>query len=240
VPVSRQLQHYLHSTIGIPRQQISRIVNGVDSRRFRPRQGHDALPAGFPAGWQSALVIGWVGRMQPVKDPLNLVNAFCLACQASPSFADNARLVLIGDGPLHAEAVSLLRQQHRLAQAWLPGERDDIAALMRCFDVFVLPSQAEGISNTVLEAMASGLPVIATAVGGTVELVVNQHTGLLVAPQDPGALAQGLVTLSANASLRQSMGAAGRARVEQCFALPVMLRRYQQLYDHCLSAAEAV
>jgi glycosyltransferase involved in cell wall biosynthesis len=88
--------------------------------------------------------------------------------------------------------------------------------------------------------MASGLPVIATAVGGTVELVVNQHTGLLVAPQDPGALAQGLVTLSANASLRQSMGAAGRARVEQCFALPVMLRRYQQLYDHCLSAAEAV
>ncbi|MGR9117665.1 MAG: glycosyltransferase, partial [Gammaproteobacteria bacterium] len=100
---------------------------------------------------------------------------------------------MIGDGPLRAEALQLLTESTFDRYAWVPGQRDDIAEIMRFLDIFVLPSQAEGISNTILEAMASGLPVVATDVGGNSELVVQGETGFLVEQQNPSQLAECLV-----------------------------------------------
>src|SRR5262249_57261494 len=116
----------------------------------------------WPLG-QEGFVGGWVGRMGPVKDLPNLVRGFAGATRRS---AGRLRLVLVGDGPMRP-AVERLVQQERLGErVWLAGERADIAEVMRGLDCFVLPSLGEGISNTILEAMATRLPVIATRLGG--------------------------------------------------------------------------
>ena len=131
--------------------------------------------------------------MQPVKHQTLLVQAFLRAIDRQPSLRERLRLVLIGDGPLRAQCLSLLEAAGAADLAWLPGERRDVPELMRGLDCFVLPSLAEGISNTILEAMASGLPVIATEVGGNADLVSHGKTGLIVPADDLEALAAAIL-----------------------------------------------
>ncbi|MDV3242520.1 MAG: glycosyltransferase [Methylocaldum sp.] len=119
--------------------------------------------------------------------------------------------------------------------AWLPGERSDIADILRGLDIFVLPSRAEGISNTILEAMASGLPVIATEVGGNPELVVNGVTGMLVPKEDPGAMTTALETYLNDPGMITAHGTAGQKRVVESFSLDGMVSRYLALYDELLN-----
>jgi glycosyltransferase involved in cell wall biosynthesis len=145
--------------------------------------------------------------MQPVKDPLNLVRAFLRLRELAPAERARLRLVLVGDGPLRAEAEALLAAAGARGQAWLAGARDDVPELLQGMDVFVLPSIAEGISNTILEAMACGLPVVATRVGGNAELVAAGETGQLVPASDPEALAQAMLAYA-----REPARAGARAR----------------------------
>jgi glycosyltransferase involved in cell wall biosynthesis len=119
--------------------------------------------------------------------------------------------------------------------AWLPGERADVPDVMRGLDCFALPSLAEGISNTILEAMASGLPVVATDVGGNAELVVDGQTGELVPSGDVQAMAASIAGLASDPARAAAMGAAGRLRVERHFSLPAMVDAYRQLYDRLLA-----
>jgi glycosyltransferase involved in cell wall biosynthesis len=119
----------------------------------------------------------------------------------------------------------------------LPGERHDIPELLRGLDTFVLPSIAEGISNTILEAMASGLPVIATAVGGNPELVCEGVTGTLVTPSDIDAMARAIVAQAESPEQSRAAGRAGRAEVESRFSMAAMVGAYQGLYDRLLSRA---
>ena len=142
------------------------ICNGVDTRRFRPAAAGEPPPEGWPFEAGRHCVIGTVGRMQTVKNQTLLAQAFIRMVQQQPALAERARLVMVGDGPLRERARAMLEEAGLAALAWLPGERRDVPELMRALDCFVLPSLAEGISNTILEAMASGLPVLATDVGG--------------------------------------------------------------------------
>jgi glycosyltransferase involved in cell wall biosynthesis len=144
--------------------------------------------------------------------------------------------VLVGDGPQHADVRAAVAAEGLADVTWLPGERDDIPHILRSLDCFVLPSLAEGISNTVLEAMASGVPVVATDVGGNAELVEAGRTGLLVPAADPAALAKALSAVARGDDAARSMGAAGRARVERLFSLDVMVGRYAALYQDELAA----
>ena len=237
VALSRELERYLTASIGVAEQRVTRICNGVDAQHFRPATGVRARITGAPFADPQLWVVGTVGRMQAVKDPLNLVNAFVRALTIAPALRTRLRLVMIGDGPLFGEASALLAAAGCADLAWLPGERNDVATLLRGFDCFVLPSRGEGISNTILEAMASGLPVIATAVGGNADLVDGGRTGELVAPEDPNALAEQLVTYTRNTAKARAAGAAGRARVERLFSLDTMVVQYQQLYDRLISRA---
>jgi glycosyltransferase involved in cell wall biosynthesis len=141
---------------------------------------------------------------------------------------------MIGDGPLRLQAQKLLREIGAEALAWLPGERDDIRELMRAFDLFVLPSIAEGISNTILEAMATGLPVIATRVGGNPEVVVDGETGVLVSPSDPIAMANSIRTYVQNPELRLRHGKAARKRAVEHFSIEKMVEGYLSVYDEVL------
>jgi glycosyltransferase involved in cell wall biosynthesis len=172
--------------------------------------------------------------MQTVKDQTLLAKAFVRALELAPTLKPRLRLVMVGDGPLRAEVQALLDAASVADMAWLPGERHDIPDLLRGLDCFVLPSLAEGISNTILEAMSSGLPVIATNVGGNPELVSEGKTGVLVPASDPEAMAEAIIAYAQDPEQAQAVGRAGRIEVERHFSLDAMVGAYQGLYDRLL------
>lgn len=231
IPLSLHLQSYLIEKVGISEQKITRICNGVDINKFYPAKVKRLVVDCPLALGKNTVTIGTVGRMHGVKDQLTLVRAFIALLKENTELIGQINLILIGDGPLKKQAVELLENNQLAAYAWLPGERDDIAELMRLLDIFVLPSQAEGISNTILESMATGLPVIATAVGGNVELVKAGETGLLVPPSDPDAMANALLGLIVDKQKRQQLGERSYQSVLDNFSIQVMVNKYTDVYD---------
>jgi len=236
IALSAQLSSYLTQGVGIAAARVTRICNGVDVTRFSARAARAGLPdapANFLSG--DGLLFGTVGRLQAVKDQLNLVRAFAVWRAAGSAAAVAARLVLVGDGPLRPELEAEVATAGLSDVVCLAGARDDVPAIMAALDCFVLPSQAEGISNTLLEAMACGLPVIATRVGGNCELVVDGETGWLVPPEDPRALADAMSNMANDPVRRQQMSHAARARAVTQFSLEAMVDRYLALYDQTLA-----
>ena len=235
IALSKDLEQYLLEKIRVPAERITQLYNGVDTELFYPAKGgREPLPnPGFAP--QDAFVIGTVGRMQSEKDQVTLARAFVALVSMNPQTMRPLRLVMIGDGPLRASVFEILHQAGVDHWTWLAGERDDVAQIMRGLDLFVLPSLAEGISNTILEAMASGLPVVATAVGGNPELVMEGHTGSLVPPADPQAMAIILQHYVLNPEKGVRQGIAARALVVQRFGLDTMAKKYMDLYDEVLA-----
>jgi sugar transferase (PEP-CTERM/EpsH1 system associated) len=236
VAVSRDLEGWLASTVKVRRERLTQIYNGVDTNVFEPRLGGvrpQVLPARFAPG--GSVVFGTVGRLQTVKDQTTLARAFVELLKAAPSAREVARLAIVGDGPLRADCESILREGNAFELAWLPGVRTDVARCLQAFDVFVLPSIAEGISNTILEAMASGLPVIATSVGGNPELVVDGQTGTLVPASDPVAMAAAMRRYLDDRGLISRHGEEGRRVATARFALDAMVAAYVSVYDAVLA-----
>lgn len=235
IALSRDLEHYLTARVGMLQASVAQIYNGVDAQRFHPaaaRQPIAGCPFADPAFW----LVGTVGRMQTVKDQTTLARAFVRALEVAPELKSCLRLLMIGDGPLRAQSQALLEQVGVTALAWLPGERNDVAEILRGLDCFVLPSLAEGVSNTILEAMASGLPVIATDVGGNGELVEAGRSGELVPVGDVEAMAGKIVGYARDRERARAAGQAGRAAVERQYSMAAMVLQYQGLYDRLLSA----
>jgi glycosyltransferase involved in cell wall biosynthesis len=141
---------------------------------------------------------------------------------------------MVGDGPLRTETERILEQGGVRDLAWLPGERADIPDVLRGLDLFILPSLAEGISNTILEAMATALPVVATRVGGNGELIEEGLTGELVPSADPDAMAGAILGYFRDPRLARRHGKAGRNRVERQFSLVRMVAEYDRLYRRLL------
>ena len=230
VALSGQLQRYVQGPVGVPAARVQRICNGVDTQRYQPASGGRAPLEGSPFNDPGLFVVGTVGRMQTVKAQPLLAQAFVQALALAPALRPRLRLVLVGDGPLRADVQQVLQSGGVADLAWLPGDRTDVPALMQALDLFVLPSVTEGISNTILEAMASGLPVLASAVGGNPELVLPGETGELLPAGDVPAMAAAMVRLAQAPALAAAMGRAGRQRAEAEFSLSGMVRRYGDLY----------
>lgn len=230
IALSGEIERYLREQVKVEPARISRILNGVDSERFHPGRDRSSLPPGFapPDAW----VIGTVGRLEPVKDQVNLVRAFIGLLERRPEA--RARLVIVGEGSLRAEIEALLSAAGLRNLAWLAGAHDDVPQLLRTLDLFVLPSRAEGISNTILEAMACGVPVVATAVGGNGELVTDALTGSLVAAGDAEALAATLAGYLDDPQRLHAQGVAARQRIEAQFSMAAMAAAYLRVYDHTL------
>lgn len=235
VALSQDLAGYLTDRVGVRPARIAQIYNGVDADRFRPRQPSDTSPDGWPFA-PGHFVVGTVGRMQTVKHQTLLARAFVRALALAPDLHPRLRLALVGDGPLRQACRQTLSDAGLSGLAWLPGERRDVPELVRALDAFVLPSLGEGISNTILEAMASGLPVVATAVGGNPELVSDGTTGRIVPSDDIEALAAALVALARDPQGAVAWGRAGLAYVERRFSLQAMVGAYQRLYEDVLDA----
>ncbi len=231
--LSRDLAGYLEEKVHVPRSRITQVYNGVDTQRFSPpppggpRPAIPGCPFNDPAFW----LVGTVGRMQQVKDQPTLARAFVQALQAKPEWRGRLRLVMVGEGALRRQCTDILQAAGVADLAWLPGERGDVADVMRGLDCFALPSLAEGVSNTILEAMACGLPVVATDVGGNADLVHHGATGEIVPSADPAALAASLARLAADPALAGAMGRAGRERVLARFSMQAMVSAYQGIYD---------
>ena len=231
VSVSKDIERYLVQRVGIAQHRVEQICNGVDTVRFAPAAQKPAtlLPASFRE--PGVVVFGSVGRCQPVKDQATLLRAFARLREREPTLAVAARLAIVGDGPLHGELQTVATSLGIAADCWLPGACDDVPNLLRSFDVFALPSLAEGISNTVLEALATGLPVIATAVGGNTELVEEGVTGALVRPGDIEGLVAQMAAFLQDPDRRRRQGQAARQAAVTRFGLQTMVNRYQALYE---------
>jgi sugar transferase (PEP-CTERM/EpsH1 system associated) len=231
ITVSKHLERYLISRVGIPASRISQIYNGVDTQRFAPGSGAGVQP--FPSGFagENSVVIGTVGRIQAVKDQATLVRAFAELVRSQPEIREQVRLAIVGDGPLLTELHQLADALGITAVSWFPGAVRNVPEVLRAFDVFVLPSLSEGISNTILEAMASGLPILATAAGGNVELVEDGRCGHLFQPGDVQSLTRLLAQYVANPSLRLAHGNKARQIAVERFGLPEMVAKYQAVYE---------
>jgi sugar transferase (PEP-CTERM/EpsH1 system associated) len=237
IALSRDLEGYLYDPVGIPERKVTQIYNGVDAERFYPGDGLPAIP-GCPFTRPAHWLVGTVGRMQTVKDQPLLARAFVRALELAPALRDRLRLLMVGDGPLRGEARGILEAAGVADLAWLPGERGDVPDILRGLNCFVLPSLAEGISNTILEAMASGLPVIATRVGGNPELVEEGRSGRLVPAGEVEAMAAALLDYAKNPEGAAAAGRAGRAAVEARFSLDAMVAAYRGLYDRLLFGSD--
>jgi sugar transferase (PEP-CTERM/EpsH1 system associated) len=232
--LSRDLADYLVDVVGVPQRRVTQVYNGVDATRFRPApEPVQVVDCKFSS--RQHFVLGSVGRMQHIKDPVLLARAFVRAIEMHPPLRERLRIVMVGDGPLRQACAETFEAAGLSPCAWLPGERNDVSDIMRSLSCFVLPSLAEGISNTILEAMACGLPVIATDVGGNADLVTHGETGVIVPSSDVHAMATAIVELATDPARATRMGRAGRIKAEQHFSLVSMVATYQRLYDDQLN-----
>jgi sugar transferase (PEP-CTERM/EpsH1 system associated) len=231
IAVSKHIERYLVERVGIAPGRITQIYNGVDTVRFAPPNDKPLhlLPRGFAT--RDSIIVGSVGRLQPVKDQATLIRAFDGLTRGDEALRARLRLVVFGDGPLGGELRSLVQSLGLNSIAWLPGAVTNVHELMRTLDVFVLPSLSEGISNTILEAMATGLPVLATAVGGNTELVGDSVTGRLFPAGGVSRLTELLRDYVDDADLRRRHALAARERAVHGFGLDKMVARYQALYE---------
>lgn len=235
VAVSRDLQRWLVERARIRPDKVTCIPNGIDVAAFdvaRVRPQPRVLLGEFaPPG---SVLIANVARLDKVKDQAGLLTAFRLLEERAGQRGADFRLIIVGGGPEHEALQRRIEQLGLTLTVRLLGNRSDVAALLAESDVFVLSSIAEGMPLTLLEAMASGLPVVATEVGGVASLVENGTTGTLVPPGDAPALAEALDPYIADEALRRRHGDAGRARATARFSLNAMLSAYTALYDELL------
>jgi glycosyltransferase involved in cell wall biosynthesis len=231
IAVSRASRERLVHYLGLSPRKVVVVPNAVELRRFaapaEPRRRAVRVECGIPA---DAPVIGVLARLSSQKGLTHLVSAAPAIVAAFPQ----AHLLLVGDGPLREDLVAQARSlgvDHRIH---FVGYRANTVDFLRAMDLFVLPSLYEGMPLSILEAMGAALPVVATAVDGTPEAVVDGETGYLVPPADPTALAVAVNRLLGDRDLAARMGRNGRARAQEHFSETALLDRLGLVYRAAL------
>jgi glycosyltransferase involved in cell wall biosynthesis len=214
---------------GVPSDLISVIHNGIDAQAWAPERARGSLRDELKLD-QALPVIGYVGRIMPEKDLETWLRAAALVSEKYPQ----ARFVLVGEGKDNTtfERLKKLAAEIGIAErTYFPGYRSDLIPVYAAFDFFLLSSRREGLPNSILEAMAMGLPVVTTDVAGAKELVLDGQTGYVLPQGDAASLARAILILAADRALRQQMSQAGRQRVEREFSFATRLRRIEGLYE---------
>lgn len=224
--VASPLADRMADIVGFPRERIRVIQNGVDTVHFAPMwDGSTACRAHFNLS-EKHVLIGMVARLAPVKNHLGVVRALAALRRRGVS----AALALAGEGPLRAEILLAANELDITEHVRLLGNITDVGRFLNALDIFVSNSHIEGMSNTIMEAMASGIPVVATSVGANSALVSHGRSGLLIPPRDDEALVDALEKLARDSTLRREMGAVGRERIEDDFSIGRMVQDYENLY----------
>ena len=217
VAVSNDLASYARRELNVREEKLRVIHNGINVDAFAEQNGRD---------WTKREGAIMVARLSPEKDFQSLLMAADLVRKRHPDF----RLMLAGEGPQRGEVEGLIRKLDLDQHVKLLGTRSDVPDLLASARVFILSSHTEGLSVALLEAMACGLPVVATAVGGNPEVVVDGDTGFLVAERSPDQLAGRLLWLLEHPDKAKWMGEAGRHRVREMFSVRRMVESYEKLY----------
>ncbi len=225
ISVSHATAKWLVEKRGVPAKKVVVIPYGVNLDLYKAGENPELRKKlGIEP---DARVVGVVARLHPQKGHRYLIEAAPGIVARHPK----TKFVIVGDGELREELKNLARQRGVAEHFMFLGFRKDVKDLLRTFDVFCLPSLYEGLPNVVLEAMATAKPVVATAVDGTPELIVNDETGYLVPPADPQALVEKISLLLENPERARAMGRNGAQRVEAEFSLEKQVRGFQELYQ---------
>jgi glycosyltransferase involved in cell wall biosynthesis len=221
---SRAGAEYLRDQ-GLPENAVAVVPNGRDLDAYRDGSA-DGLRDEFDVP-EHAPVVGTVGRLVERKGQFDLLRAWALVRESHP----DAHLVVVGYGPEREALEALASELGVTASVRFTGARDDIPAVLDLLDVFAFPSHWEGHPGALLEAMAAGLPIVASDISGNDELVVDHETGLLVPPRDPPALARGINTLLSDDERARTLGEAARTEAYDRFTLTAMVDRFERVYD---------
>ncbi|MBV1880909.1 MAG: glycosyltransferase [Pseudomonadales bacterium] len=225
--VSRALSNELVKRFKAPRKNIKAIINGVDIDKFKPTSESEKVKAKLNLGYtKDHFVVGCVGRLVEVKNYSSLIRSFSKALKARP----NLRLVFVGDGPMRQELETLADELCVSKKTLFLGRRDNVGYLVSAYDLFIQPSFREGLSNTILEAMATGIPVLATNVGGNPEIVNDGRTGQLFPVGDVERLTEIIIELYDDRKKLSAFSRNSRLDVERLFSLEAMVKSYEKTY----------
>ena len=227
--IARHTRNNLAKYENYPPDRVRVLYNGIDVGAYSGGKSREAA-RDFLGLSPRNQIIGVVARLDPVKNHPMLLRAFREVSDRFPG----TRLMIIGEGPARTDIEALVDRMQLRSRVLFLGARRDVADIIRAMDIFALPSFSEGMSVTLLEAMAAELPVVATRVGGNDEVVVDGETGFLVPDDDARTMANRLMALLENDRLRRKMGSAGRKRVEAVFSVERMVDRYAALYEGTL------
>lgn len=219
-------------SFGIPSERIHQLGNGVDTEKFHPHEERERSELKQKLGIGPRRAVIYVGRLSPEKNPDGLLQAWI---KARPFLPAEWKLVLVGDGPMLGALESIVRAQALEDNVLIAGQQRNIEQWIGSAEIYVISSRNEGLSNTLLEAMAGGLPVVATRVSGVTELVEETGAGLVAEVGDMDGLSHALVRLAGDASLRQRMGAEARRVIEQRYSIKSVAERHEALYQHLLA-----
>jgi glycosyltransferase involved in cell wall biosynthesis len=226
VAISREIDAEL-AALGVAAERRCFLPNGVDIDRFARADERERAELRARLDLQGTPLVVYTGRLVPEKRVEDLLVAWAGVRAAHAT----AELIVLGTGPCESEL-----RRSAPPGVLFRGDVADVAPYLRCADAFVLPSSTEGLSNALLEAMAAGLAVVATAVGGAIDLIEDGQSGCLVAPGQPSALQDALATVLANPALRARLGARARERVTSTHALPGVADRLLHLYRDLAAA----
>lgn len=221
---------------GIAEHKLAHIPNGIDTERFRPPTQDAARCARESLGFgPDELVVGMLGSLTPEKGHAFALQALAVLASDCPQL----RLCIVGDGPLREELAVETMRLGLAGRVLLAGRRSDVPQVLAGFDLFLLPSLNEGLPMALLEAMATGLPTVASEVGDVGRAVENGVSGRLIPPGSAQAVVLALRELAADPALRRRLGARARERVEEHFSSLAMTGAYCRLYDRQLEAGAA-
>jgi sugar transferase (PEP-CTERM/EpsH1 system associated) len=235
--VSNELRQHYARQVGVSPRKIKVIPNGVDVTRFCPDAMTRYRLRSLMEVTEQEIVLGTIGRLDPIKDHATLL----LAAEQIIAAGVPLKVVIVGDGPERGRLQTAIEASPALRhRAILAGESNAPEDWLNALDVFTLPSLSEGMSNTILEAMATGLPSVVTTVGANPDLVDDGKTGFLFKPRDAKALADRVITLAHQGSLRYELGGHARRKVELEFSLQRMMENYLNLYTVAATQQHAV
>ncbi len=219
---SQSVIDHLSNRARIPRKHLQLVRGGIDTKPLQQAVPVDLTEINLP---KDAKIILWVGRLDPVKGLLLLIDAF-----ASMESQASTHLVLVGGGPLETQLRNHISQLGLASRVHLLGPRDDVPQLLKTAHLFVFPSQTEGLPNALLEAMASGLPVITTDVAGCRDLVTHEKTGLVVPYGDKTKLAKAMAQLLSNPQYADQLAQAAQQEIQNHWQFKQTLDTYESLY----------
>ncbi len=227
IAISKPVALHLNGDFGIDQNKIHLIANGIDLSRFVVTTQSKRRDMRIKWNIDGGVVIGTIARLSDVKGISVLIKAMPLVLKEMPS----ATLMIVGQGPEEANLRQLTQDLSLKAQVRFENTVDQTQDLLPVFDVFVMPSLMEGLGLSVMEAQACGIPVVASRVGGLVDLIKDRESGHLVAPNDPAALAQRLIEVFCNPDDSQMMARQARSNIEQYFSAESMVNQTLKIYE---------